>query len=444
MTETALSKFADRSVPFSGDRLAVAAGLCAGSRDPHVLYESGGRVCWAEGELAVVELRGDGDLTVSAGGEQVSISCIGSPLATVGEALAAAGTAAAGDRWRAYGWAAFELSQVLAGSVRTPEPVLRLTVPEREIVLDGDVAALRARTEDELDQLRDRLVTASADAGGELVEVDLEEGADSYRRAVSEAVDTIRAGTLEKVILSRRVPVPGAIDLPATYLAGRRANDPVRSFVVRQGNWEAAGFSPEIVATVTADGIAVTQPLAGTRALVGEAELDRARREELSRDPKEVYEHAISVRRSATELAEVCVPGTVRVGDFMSVRDRGSVQHLGSEVTGRLRPGTDCWAAFSVLFPAVTASGIPKAEACRLIDRVEPGNRGLYSGAVLTVDSEGALDAALVLRSVFRQEGRTWLRAGAGIVPQSDPERELEETREKLRSVSRFLVRAAS
>jgi salicylate synthetase len=113
-------------------------------------------------------------------------------------------------------------------------------------------------------------------------------------------------------------------------------------------------------------------------------------------------------------------------------------------VTGELRPGTDRWAAPAVLFPAVTASGIPMAEACRLIDQVEPDNSGLYSGTVLTVDSAGALDAALVLRSVFRHDGQTWLRAGAGIVPQSDPERELEETREKLRTISRYLVRAVS
>ncbi|QKV74034.1 salicylate synthase [Amycolatopsis sp. Hca4] len=444
MTGTALRISAAERVPFAGNGLAAAAGLCAGSREGHVLYENGGRVRWAEGELAVVELRADGRVSVAVDGRRSSFSGGGAPLTAVGEALAEAGTAVAGERWRAYGWASFELSHLLSGSSRGSEPVLRLTVPEREIELDEGAAVLRARTEDELGPLRERLATASAAAGTELVEVDLEQGAEAYRRAVSDAVGAIRAGTLDKVILSRRVTVPGPIDLAATYLTGRRANAPARSFLVRQGDWEAAGFSPEIVATVTPDGIAVTQPLAGTRALVGDAELDRARRDELGRDPKEVYEHAISVRLSATELAEVCVPGSVRVGDFMSVRERGSVQHLGSEVTGRLRPGTGCWAALAALFPAVTASGIPKAAACRLIEEAEPGHRGLYSGAVLTVDSAGALDAALVLRSMFRRDGRTWLQAGAGIVAQSDPERELEETREKLRSISRFLVRAGS
>jgi salicylate synthetase len=136
----------------------------------------------------------------------------------------------------------------------------------------------------------------------------------------------------------------------------------------------------------------------------------------------------------------VCAPGTVRVADFMSVKERGSVQHPASDVVGRLADGRTSWDAFAALFPAVTASGIPKAAACDMIRRSESGERGLYSGAVLTVDADGAIDAALVLRSVFRRNGRTWLRAGAGIVAQSTPERELEETVEKLRSVSRFLV----
>jgi salicylate synthase len=143
------------------------------------------------------------------------------------------------------------------------------------------------------------------------------------------------------------------------------------------------------------------------------------------------------------ELGEVCASGSVLVEEFMGVRQRGSVQHLASRVTGRLAPDRNGWHALAGLFPAVTASGLPKAAACEAIHRYEPGERGLYSGVVLTADADGALDAALVLRTVFQQGGRTWLRAGAGIVEQSDPARELEETREKLRSISRFLVPVA-
>jgi salicylate synthase len=144
------------------------------------------------------------------------------------------------------------------------------------------------------------------------------------------------------------------------------------------------------------------------------------------------------------ELRAVCDAGSVQVTDFMAVEERGSVQHLASRVSGQLKQGSNAWHAFAGLFPAVTASGIPKAMACELIRRYEPQPRDLYSGAVLTVDEDGSLDAALVLRAVFQQSGRTWLRAGAGIVEPSTPDREFEETCEKLRSISRFLVPAGN
>ncbi|MFS8104519.1 salicylate synthase [Lentzea alba] len=401
----------ERRVPHSGDGLGAAVALARGSAEPHVLYENRGAVCWAEGELAVITVDGfDG-------------------LAAVGGALRDLGAP------RAYGWASFELAHGGRG------PLAYFAVPRNEIRFVEGAAALRSADESTLDLLEKRLADVTVtEPSGERVEVDIETyDAAGYREAVAEAVSAIRSGQLEKVILSRTVPVQEEIDFPSTYLAGRRGNDPARSFLLRLGGWEAAGFSPEIVVRVSADGEVATQPLAGTRAFDNSV-FDVARREELYRDAKEVFEHAISVRLSAAELATVCAPGTVRVTDFMSVKERGSVQHLASDVVGRLADGRTPWDAFAALFPAVTASGIPKAEACDMIRRTETGDRGLYSGAVLTVDADGAIDAALVLRSVYRRGGRTWLRAGAGIVAQSTPERELEETVEKLRSVSRFLV----
>ncbi|HEX5741236.1 MAG TPA: salicylate synthase, partial [Pilimelia sp.] len=260
----------------------------------------------------------------------------------------------------------------------------------------------------------------------------------AYRAAVAAAVRRIRDGGYDKVILSRLVEVGVPVDLPATYLAGRRANTPARSYLLRWGGWEAAGFSPEVVVQVGADGAVRTQPLAGTRALSGAG--DAGRRAELYRDAKEVFEHAISVRLAVAEMERVCAPGSVAVRQFMGVAERGSVQHLASEVTGQRAAGRTSWDVLAALFPAVTASGIPKAAACAAIRAGEAEHRGLYSGAVLAVDPDGALDAALVLRSVFRRAGRTWLRAGAGVVADSTADRELEETREKLRSVSRYLV----
>jgi salicylate synthase len=261
---------------------------------------------------------------------------------------------------------------------------------------------------------------------------------------VAAAVDDIAADRFRKVILSRSIPVDGEIDLIASYQEGRRQNTPARSFLLRLGGLAAAGFSPETIVEVAPDGSFSTQPLAGTRARHGDAATDAALHDELLSDPKEVYEHAVSVQIAQDEVSAVSVPGSVSVAEFMRVVERGSVQHLASRVRGRLRPGATCWDAFARLFPAVTASGLPKAGACAAIARHEDGPRGLYSGAVLTVDGDGGMDAALVLRTLYQQAGRTWLRAGAGIVGQSTPDRELEETCEKLRSVSRFLVLPAA
>lgn len=150
----------------------------------------------------------------------------------------------------------------------------------------------------------------------------------------------------------------------------------------------------------------------------------------------------LSVKLAEEEMATVCRPGTVSVRDLLSVRRRGSVQHLGSSVHGLLAESATAWDVLRAVFPAVTASGIPKAPAFDCIARLEKEPRGIYSGAVLRAGSDGALDAALVLRSIFEEDGRTWLRAGAGILAGSTPARELEETCEKLRSVAPYVVPA--
>ncbi|MDT0269008.1 salicylate synthase [Streptomyces sp. DSM 44915] len=427
------------------DPLATAVALAATSRDPYLLYEHQGRVSFAEGEAGVAEL-GPAGASLTLDGVRRQLPADEPPLTALGRAVDAL------PGCRAHGWASWELSRLLHGTGPVTQPVLRLALPRREVRFAPDGAVrLRAESAEALAALTARVRAAEATATAadtvarhrDRVTADLDQhGADSYRRTVAAAIRDIRAGRLEKVIVSRRVPVPADIDLPASYLVGRRANDAARSFLLRSGGWELAGFSPEIVTQVTADGTVRAQPLAGTRALAGDLVGDLARRAELYRDAKEVYEHAVSVRLAAEELRHVCAPDTVRIDDFMSVSERGSVQHLASRLSGRLAERATRWDALAALFPAVTASGIPKRAAYDWIAEHESTERGLYSGAVLTLDGDGSLDAALVLRSVYRRDGRTWLRAGAGVVAQSDPERELEETREKLRGVGRCLVPA--
>ncbi|WP_327178601.1 salicylate synthase [Streptomyces sp. NBC_01335] len=434
--------FETRLRPASDPMTAAARLASSGLHPDYVVYENGGTWSYAGGALAEITLDRSGARLRKQEQEEVLLPWDGRPLQQVQSLL---DTVRIKD-WRAYGWAAFELSYAKDGDLRHvgDQRLLHLVVPHTEIRIEAGEAYLRSADQATLSAALDVLAEEHTESRAVPDPVDVRQaGADAYRRAVGAAVDAINGRVLQKVIFSRVVPVDHELDFVGTYLAGRRGNNPARSFLLSLGGIEATGFSPEIVVQVAPDGRVVSQPLAGTRALTGDRAEDDRLRAELLTDPKEIYEHAISVKIACDELLEVCAPGTVDVEEFMVVKDRGTVQHLASRVGGQLADGQGAWDAFKAVFPAVTASGVPKDAAYDSIRSNESEARGLYGGAVLTVSHEGAMDATLVLRSVYRQNGRTWLRAGAGIVGQSRPERELEETCEKLGSVGRFLVPAA-
>ena len=393
--------------------------VSSGLFDPYVVYERDGAFSLAGGSLAAVRL-GPGARDLSEVEQRFATMPV--------------------TGWRAYGWASFELGAALAGAALEPEAgldLLHLIVPADEIRTYGDDVLVRCVDPARLDRIVTLIDTLPAETIPEpRAPIDLPlADTGNYRAAVAAALLELNGpGPLEKVILSRRVPVPGPVDLITTYALGRRANTPARSFLLNLGGIRAAGFSPETVVEVTADGHVRTRPLAGTRARTGSPTEDARLRAELLSDPKEIHEHAVSVRLSVEEMTAVC--DDTYVSEYMTVEERGSVQHLASRVVGRLRPGLSPWHAFAALFPAVTATGIPKAPAYPLIRALEGRSRGLYAGSVLTCDASGALDAALVLRSVYERNGECWLQAGAGVVRQSRPEREHEETCEKLRGVS--------
>ncbi|MGA7054369.1 MAG: salicylate synthase, partial [Mycobacterium sp.] len=341
-----------------------------------------------------------------------------------------------------FGWIAFEFGLYRYGlqqrlAARTP--LARIFWPRARIVVTRDEVRLfgaAARHRDAVLVLIADGVPDVCDAGA----VDIIADPSGYRDRVASAVGEIAAGRYRKVILSRCVEVPFALDFPSSYRLGRRHNTPVRSFLLRLGGIRAFGYSPELVAAVYRDGSVVTEPLAGTRALGRGAARDRQAREDLESNSKEIVEHAISVRSSLQEINEIAEPGTAVVTDFMTVRERGSVQHLGSTISARLDPSSDRMDALEALFPAVTASGIPKADGVEAILRLDEGRRGLYSGAVVMVSAGGGLDAALTLRAAYECDGKTWLRAGAGIIEESEPEREFEETCEKLSTLAPYLI----
>ncbi|WP_268240434.1 salicylate synthase [Pseudomonas matsuisoli] len=427
--------------------IELATALVRASTDTeYVIYERGGEWLVALGRLA----------TVRASASQVTLVQNSETRHWDGPDIAANVARALGamsvDGWRAYGSTMFELADHFHGAgAATGETLLELVVPRLEVRLRAGDVVLRGTESSELEKLvrqiseLDRVQSRGVDERPAVRTLDMaatiaEHDADRYRQNVSRAVEDIRIGRYEKVILSRRVPVPQPVDMLQTYLHGRRHNTPARSFLVNRPSLQMLGFSPETVVEVSAKGEVSTQPLAGTRALGRTPEEQYRLRRQLETDVKEIAEHAVSVRLAVEELKPICAVDSVRVTEFMGVSERGSVQHLASRVRGRLMDGASAWQAFEALFPAVTASGIPKRQAIEAIHQYEGRARGPYSGSVLMVDSDGEMDAALVLRSLFRQGDDTWLQAGAGIVAQSTPERELEETREKLSSLSGFLV----
>lgn len=437
-----LRRYAEQQIRVNSAPLELAARLAGKLPTRHyTLYECRGE--WSIGMDAALSLVVDARGTVH---HSNGTSREGSrPCAGIAEALADIPF----TDWRAYGRATFEFAHLAYGIhvASDGEPLLRLSIPQSEIRLRDGLALIRSLDPAALPGLAALVVAGDIPSrpplGKAIGVLENREAEARFKQQVSAAVGEMQAGDYQKVILSRAVEVPSSLDMVSSYLAGRRANTPARSFLLRDGDFQAYGFSPETVVEVDARGQVSTQPLAGTRALAGETGEDARLQGELLGDAKEIAEHAVSVKLAMSEMSAFCDTDSLGVSEFMDVCRRGSVQHLASRVRGQLATGCHAWDAFEKLFPAVTASGIPKREALDSIRRHEAQPRGLYSGCVMIVDSDGALDAALVLRSVYRDGDRCWLQAGAGLVPLSTPEREWTETCEKLACVAQHLHTAA-
>ena len=415
----------------------LVAALPERDGEQYLLYERDGQWVLAIGALATIELDSD-ELRIIRDGVTQRQTWSGRPGPVLGEAV---------DRLlletdQAFGWIAFEFGAYrfgLQGRLAPQTPLARVFWPRTRIVVSDDAVQL-FNADNRHREIVSQVLRAGPTPTPVASEIDIAADTTDYRGRVGTAIGEIAAGKYHKVILSRSVDVPFALDFPATYRLGRRHNTPARSFLLQLSGFRALGYSPELVAAVHDDGVVVTEPLAGTRALGRGAARDRQAREDLQSDTKEIVEHAMSVRSSLQEIDEVAEPGSSAVVDFMTVRERGSVQHLGSTVTARLDASKDRMDALETLFPAVTASGIPKAAGVDAILRLDETPRELYSGAVVMCSADGGLDAALTLRTVYERDGRTWLRAGAGIIAASDPDREFEETCEKLATLAPHLV----
>lgn len=263
-----------------------------------------------------------------------------------------------------------------------------------------------------------------------------------FEEAVRRAQQHIMDGDVFQVVLSQRLSVPFRARPLDVYRALRAINPSPYLFFLDTGAIQVIGSSPEILVRMQ-QGRVTVRPIAGTRPRGATPEEDRAFEAELRADPKECAEHLMLIDLGRNDVGRVSEPGSVAVTERFSVERYSHVMHLVSEVQGRLQPGLGFSAVLKATFPAGTVSGAPKVRALELIRELEPHRRNLYAGAVGYVDWWGDADTAIAIRTAVLQDGQLQVQAGAGIVADSDPAREWQETMDKARALFRAVAQAA-
>jgi anthranilate synthase component 1 len=262
-----------------------------------------------------------------------------------------------------------------------------------------------------------------------------------YMRGVERSKEYIAAGDIFQVVLSQRldfVPEVAPFDL---YRALRQVNPSPYLYFLRTGDTHILGSSPEMLVRVTGRRLEY-RPIAGTHPR-GKDEAEDARLEQAMRnDEKERAEHVMLVDLGRNDLGRVSEYGSVKVKDLMYVERYSHVMHLVSALEGTLRKDLDALDAFAACFPAGTLSGAPKVRAMQIIEELEPTRRGVYGGSVLYADFAGNLDSCIAIRTMLMQGQKAYLQAGAGLVADSDPAREYQESMNKAGALLRAVEMA--
>jgi len=305
-------------------------------------------------------------------------------------------------------------------------------------LVEGDAQASYARANAALDRLEAALTApippvetrSAARAGDVRSNLDRTE----YGRMVRAAKRYIRAGDIFQVVLSQRLERQTSASPLDVYRALRSLNPSPYMFLLELGEVTLAGASPEMLVRVE-NGVVETRPIAGTRPR-GRSEAEDSRlAEELLADPKERAEHVMLVDLGRNDIGRVAAAGSVEVPELMVVERYSHVMHIVSSVRGRLRPDCDAFDALGACFPAGTLSGAPKVRAMEIIAEQEPVARGPYGGCVGYFGWDGNMDTCIAIRTVALKDGMAYIQAGAGLVADSDPDREYEECLHKARAV---------
>jgi anthranilate synthase component 1 len=308
----------------------------------------------------------------------------------------------------------------------------------------GDVAAAYRAAEARIEALIERIQAPAPPLEGAAPAADAS-GApestftrDDYGAVVERAVEYIRAGDIIQVVPSQRLSRPLRAHPFSVYRALRAINPSPYMYLLQLDDTYVVGASPEMLVQVE-DGTVRTRPIAGTRPRGQTEAEDAALAADLLGDEKERAEHIMLVDLGRNDLGRVCRPGTVTVSTLMDVEKYSHVMHIVSQVEGELQPGRDAYDALRSAFPAGTVSGAPKIRAMEIIAELEPCRRGTYAGAVGYFSFDGNLDTAITIRTMVIKDGVAHVQAGGGIVADSQPEYEYQESLNKAAALLRAL-----
>ncbi len=268
-------------------------------------------------------------------------------------------------------------------------------------------------------------------------------GEEAFKAAVEKAKRYIFDGDIMQVVLSQRMSQPYAASPLSLYRALRTLNPSPYMFYYDMGDHHVVGASPEILVQLESDTVTV-RPIAGTRPRGKTREEDEALATDLLNDPKELAEHLMLMDLGRNDVGRVAETGTVQVSEKMVIERYSHVMHIVSNVEGRRKPGVSALDVLRATFPAGTLSGAPKVRAMEIIDELEPTKRGIYGGAVGYLGYNGDMDLAIAIRTAVIKDGTLFVQAGAGVVADSVPQSEWEETRNKARAVLRAAELALS
>jgi anthranilate synthase component I len=261
---------------------------------------------------------------------------------------------------------------------------------------------------------------------------------EQYEKAVETAKQYVTAGDIFQVVLSKRYQFQLNGSLIPFYQALRTINPSPYMYYLKSGERQIVGSSPEMLVRID-NRMVETFPIAGTKPVAENPQENNRLASELLADPKERAEHVMLVDLARNDLGKISKYGSVSVPEFMKVHQYSHVQHIVSQVVGELKENLQSYDALRAVFPAGTVSGAPKVRAMEIIDELEPCRRGPYAGAVGYFSYNGNADFAITIRTLFANRNKAYIQAGAGIVADSDPEREWFETDHKAKALMRAL-----